>query len=92
MLNFMLPDEIEIGIKPMLDAENDALELYFKINGRPVLQFICKQIIKITKGDIAEQIKLKPDKVIINIPDFDFPYRIEGLNAQPFTIKLRKEP
>jgi hypothetical protein len=83
----MLPDEIEIGIKPMLDAENDALELYFNINGRPVLQFICKQIIKITKGDI-----IKPDKVIINIPDFYIPYRIEGLNAQPFTIKLRKEP
>ena len=91
MFKFMLPDEIEIGIKPILDAENDLIEIYFSINKRPILQFICKQIIKITKGDIAEQIKLKPDKVIINIPDFYIPYRIEGFNAQPFTIKLRKE-
>ena len=91
MFKFILPDEIEIGIKPILDADNDLLEIYFSINNRPVLQFICKQIIKITKGDITDQIKLKPDKVIINIPDFYIPYRIEGFNAQPFTVKLRKE-
>ena len=92
MFKFILPDEIDIGVKPMLDSEQDAVELYFNINGRPIIQFICKQILKITKGDITEQIKLKPDKVIINIPDFYIPYRIEGFNAQPFTIKLRKEP
>ena len=91
MLKFILPDEIDIGVKPMLDSEQDTMEFYFNINGRPVLQFICKQIIKITKGDITEQIKVKPEKVIIHIPDFYIPYRIEGLNAQPFTIKLRKE-
>ena len=91
MFKFILPDEIEIGIKSALDADNDLLELYFNINGRPMLQFICKQIIKITKGELTDQIKLKPDKVIIHVPDFYVPYRIEGLNAQPFTIKLRKE-
>jgi len=92
LFNFILPDEIEIGIKPALDAENELIELYFNINNKPALSFICKQILKITKGDITDQIKLKPDKIIIHIPDFYVPYRIEGLNAQPFTIKLRKEP
>ena len=56
MFKFMLPDEIEIGIKPMLDAENELLELYFTIDGRPIIQFICKQILKITKGDIIQQV------------------------------------
>ena len=91
MLKFILPDEIDIGIQPALNSEKDSFELYFSVNDKPIIEFICKQIIKITKGDITEQIKLKPDKVIINIPDFYIPYRIEGLNAQPFTIKLRKE-
>jgi hypothetical protein len=91
VFKFMLPDEIDIGVKPVLDSEQNAVEFYFQIDGRPMLQFICKQILKITKEDVTEQIKLKPDKVIINIPDFYIPYRIEGFNAQPFTIKLRKE-
>ncbi len=91
MLNVLLPEEIEIGVRPVLDAEHDVIEIYFSINNKPVLEFICKQIIKITKGDITEQIKLKPEKVIINIPDFYIPYRIEGFDVQPFTIKLRKE-
>ena len=92
MLKFILPDEIDIGIQPVLDAEKDTFEVYFSVNDKPIIEFICKQIIKIAGGDINEQLKLKPEKVILHIPDFNFPYRIEGCSLQPFNLKLRKEP
>ena len=91
MFKFILPEEIEIGIKPVLDAEHDLIEIYFSINNKPILQFICKQIIKITKGEITDQIKIKPEKIIINIPDLYIPYRIKGLNLDEFSITLQKE-
>jgi hypothetical protein len=91
LFKFILPDEIEIGIKSALDADNDVIELYFNINGRPMLQFICKQIIKITKRDITDQIKIKPEKIIINLPDLYIPYRIKGINLDEFIITLQKE-
>ena len=91
MFNFLLPEQIEIGLKPVLDAEHDLLEIYFSINNKPMLQFICKQIIKITKGDITEQIKIQPEKVIIHIPNLVIPYRIKSLNMDEFSITLTKE-
>jgi len=52
---------------------------------------ILSHTLKITKGEIAEQIKIKPEKVIIHIPDLDIPYRIKGLNLDEFSITLQKE-
>ncbi|MBD3340094.1 MAG: hypothetical protein GF353_13350 [Candidatus Lokiarchaeota archaeon] len=45
MLKFMLPDEIDIGIQPELDADKNTLEVYFSVNDKPIIEFICKQII-----------------------------------------------
>ncbi|MBD3337979.1 MAG: hypothetical protein GF353_02645, partial [Candidatus Lokiarchaeota archaeon] len=87
MLKFILPDEIDIGIQPVLDSDKNTLEVYFSVNDKPIIEFICKQIIRISGGDVSDQIKLKPEKVIINIPDFYLPYRIEGCTVKPFNIK-----
>ena len=91
MFNFLLPEQIEIGFKPVLDEEHELLELYFSINNKPVLEFICKQIVKITKGEITDTIKIKPEKIIIHLPDLYIPYRIKGVNLDEFSITLQKE-
>ena len=39
MLKFILPDEIDIGIQPVLDAEKDRFEVYFSVNDKPIIEF-----------------------------------------------------
>ena len=87
----LLPDNIDIGYRPVDDIDVDSIEFYLCIDDKQFLSIIGKQILQVKGGHAISQVKIKPEVIIITFPDVDVPYRIEGLSKNALSIKLRKE-
>ena len=91
MLTYFLPAEITITLSPELDSSGKHIICSYKIDGKPLMDWIGKLVMGFM-GDLkVKHVKVTPDRIEISIPKMDLPYRLKALKTGEILITIKKK-